>query len=268
MTDGHDPDRPQEGGRPILRALLAVAVAIALGALLAWWLHPRPPAAPPATAGPATVPAPTTEAPATEPAPAPAPRASRREAEPAKPVETAPPPASAAAKPVVRVTSDVDGAFVFVDRRFLGKTPLETTDVSSGHHQLNVSADGYDGVSEGLDVPDTGSTDVHVALKTVRLNASVDVVHKHGIGSCDGHLVATVDGLRYETSNSDDAFTLRFDQIEAFSLDYKEKNLRVKKRGGRTWNFTRRDDNADALLVFTREVDKARAKLARQGAAR
>lgn len=267
MTDGQDADH-QQGRWPALRALLAVAIVIALGALLAWWLSPRQPPAPPAAAAPA--PAPSTEAPAAEPAPAPAPKVPRRESEPAAP-SPEPPPTPAPpppARPVVRVTSDVEGAFVFVDRRFLGKTPLETSDVSAGHHQLSVSADGYDGVSQGLDVPETGTADVNVSLKTVRLDASVEVVHKHGIGSCEGRLSATVDGLRYDTPNRDDAFTLPFGQLETFSLDYADKNLRVKKAGGRTWNFTTHDRNADTLLVFTREVDKARAKLARQGAAR
>jgi hypothetical protein len=35
----------------------------------------------------------------------------------------------------------------------------------------------------------------------------------------------------------------------------------VKKRAGRTWNFTTRTADADPLLVFQRDVDRARARL-------
>jgi hypothetical protein len=95
-----------------------------------------------------------------------------------------------------------------------------------------------------------------------RLNTSVDVVHKHVVGSCEGKLFADVHGLRYETSNRDDGFSLAFADLETFTLDYVEKTLRVKKRAGRTWNFTTRAANADPLLVFQRDVDRARARLA------
>ena len=70
----------------------------------------------------------------------------------------------------------------------------------------------------------------------------------------------TLDGLRYATSNKGDAFTLSFGQIETFSVDYLDKNLRVKQRGGKTWNFTNQD--ADVLFVFHRDVEAARKKLA------
>jgi hypothetical protein len=42
-------------------------------------------------------------------------------------------------------------------------------------------------------------------------------------------------------------------------VDYLDRNLRVKKKGGKTWNFTA--DSADALLAFQKAVEKARAKL-------
>jgi len=53
-----------------------------------------------------------------------------------------------------------------------------------------------------------------------------------------------------------------FADVETFTLDYLQKTLRVKKRDGRTWNFTTRAANADPLLVFQRDVDRARARLA------
>ena len=64
------------------------------------------------------------------------------------------------------------------------------------------------------------------------------MVHKHGVGGCEGTLVATLDGLRYETTNKGDAFTCRTPRSRPFAVDYLEKNLRVKQKGGKTWNFT------------------------------
>ena len=47
-----------------------------------------------------------------------------------------------------------------------------------------------------------------------------------------------------------------------YIVDYLKKNLQVKQKGGKTWNFTDKNDNADALFVFHREVEAARKKLA------
>ncbi len=95
-----------------------------------------------------------------------------------------------------------------------------------------------------------------VRFKEIRLHEAVEVVHKHGVGSCEGRLLATPQGVRYETTNKNDAFSLSFEQIETFEVDYLKKNLRVKRRGGKTWNFTTRAENADPLFVFHREVQK------------
>ena len=222
MTEANEPTPPASASRSRLRVVFTLLVVIAMGALLAWWLRPVP--RPPAQKGPA--------------------------------------PRPAAAVPRLKVTSNVEGAFVFVDRKFVGKTPLDTREITPGHHQLKVSAEGYQGVSQGVEIAETGPTEVAVSLKTVRLDASVDVVHKHGMGSCEGKLFADVHGLRYETSNRDDGFTLAFADLETFTLDYLQKTLRVKKRAGRTWNFTTRAADADSLLVFERDVDRARARLA------
>jgi hypothetical protein len=70
-----------------------------------------------------------------------------------------------------------------------------------------------------------------------------------------------VRGLRYQTANRDDAWTLTFGDLEKFALDYQSKTLQIRQRGGRTWNFTTRASNADPLLVFQRQVDHARSRL-------
>ena len=55
---------------------------------------------------------------------------------------------------------------------------------------------------------------------------------------------------------------MRFEDVDIFVVDYLKKNLRVKKRGGRTWNFEDPKGQADPLFVFHRDVEKARARLA------
>src|SRR4029079_3537397 len=205
--------------------------------------------------------------PAVEEAPAPAPPVtaprpskSARADEKAAPVSTSP-PVVAAPKPTLHVSSDVDGAHVFVDRKYVGNTPLDTSEVTPGRHQVNVSAEGYDGVSEGVNVAESGSTDLHVSLKTLRLDVSVPVVHKHALGSCQGTLRADPAGLRYETDTAAGAFLLPLSDLEVFSTDYAQKTLKVKRRGGKTWNFTTKAPNADPLVTFQQAVDHARQKL-------
>jgi len=189
------------------------------------------------------------------------PRAPRRAAAPA--ATTASPPAEAP-PPVdlvtLRIDSDVAGAQVFVDRQFIGAAPITTTDVKPGTHQINVSATGYDQYAQSIDLT-PGSRDVMVRFKEVRLDAKAEVVHKHGVGSCRGTLVATAQGLRYDTTNKGDAFMVPLTSLESFEVDYLEKNLKVKIKGGKQYNFTDPMGNADSLFVFQRDVDKARQRL-------
>jgi hypothetical protein len=237
-------------------ALLLVLVAVASG----WLLRPRPAPAP-AAAPPRVTPAPVPAAPPVEtspasPAPTPARRAPKAKAAPAEaPVEPAVPALT------LKVDSDVPGADVFIDRMYLGKAPLETREVTPGSHVLNVSAEGYESQALPVDVTD-GANDVVVRFKVVRLNEAVAVVHKHAVGSCQGRLVADPHGLRYETSNKDHAFAIPFAQVRSFEVDYLQKNLRLTRTDGKTFNFTDRNANADALFVFQKKVEAARARLA------
>lgn len=167
-----------------------------------------------------------------------------------------------AAAPVtatLRIESDVPGADVFIDRKFVGQTPLTVPDVAPGAHQLNVTVAGHDGHSETIEVA-AGPRDVRVDFLAVRLAASVKVVHKHGIGSCEGMLSASPEGLRYETSNAGDAFTSPLSGVSTFSVDYLKKNLTVRVKN-KTYNFTDPEGNADRLFVFHRDVEKARTRL-------
>lgn len=192
----------------------------------------------------------------------PAPSSASSEPEPA-PAAEPPPPVADAAPPalgVLRIESDVPGAQVFIDRQYIGVTPITADDITPGTHQLNVSAAGFDSVAMPIEVT-PGPREITITFKDVRLDAAIDVIHRHGVGSCRGRLVATPGGLRYETSNRGDAFTAALLDLEAFQVDYLAKNLRVRLPKGRQFNFTDPDGNADRLFVFHRDVEKARDRL-------
>jgi PEGA domain len=166
----------------------------------------------------------------------------------------------AALAPSLRVESDIPGATVFLDRNYVGTTPVDLKDVSSGEHQLTVSADGYDMYAETVNV-ESGHRDIRVSFKNVSLAERIAVVHKHRMGSCEGTLVADNQGLRYETANKNDAFAVPFDSLEQFEVDYIEKNLKLKVRKGRNYNFAEESGNADALFVFHKNVQGFREKM-------
>ena len=230
-----------------------------------WWMASRPstvvaPAPVPATA-PATVEAtPVAEAPATRSLPPSKPRASAEAPAPEPPPEPA--PEATAPLPLLRVGGDVAGANVFIDRKYVGKTPFETRDVTAGGHQINVSAEGYDGMSRHVEVAADTPTDVSFSLKAIVLESAVQVVHKHRLGSCAGRLSADLTGLRYAPTSGDDAFHAPLGGLESLAVDYKEKVLRLKLKSGKSFNFTTKAATADPLLAFHRNVEKARKKLA------
>ena len=251
------------------RGLIAAvgAAVVALG--LALYLHrPAPVEEKPVAAAPA---APARVAPRNveppPPAPAePTPADSPRKA--AAPKKAAPEPAPAApaapAEPTLAsltLDTDVPGASVFIDRQFVGNTPLSLDKLEPGTKRIQITATGFDSVQKTVELS-AGPNAVTIRVKEVSLNAKVTVVHKHAMGSCEGTLTATLDGLRYETSNKGDAFTLSYAQVETFAVDYLQKNLKVKQKGGKNWNFTDKNDNADQLFVFHRDVEAARKKLA------
>lgn len=209
---------------------------------------------------PAVKEAPKADVLASEPAPRPVRR--RPESKP-EPAPAAPPPAPApmaADTAVLHIDSDVPGAHVFIDRQFIGAAPATAPNVKPGTHRLNVSAEGYDGIADTIEVA-PGARDILVRLKEVRLDSKIDVVHKHRFGSCEGTLLATPQGLRYETADKDDRFSSRLQDLETFQVDYLQKNLRVKPRRGKQYDFTDPEGNADRLFVFQRDVQKARDRL-------
>ena len=248
--------------RPVFD-IVAIGVGVFGAALLIYSLT-RPmdkaPATPATAEAPARLPPSRAASPAKPAPPAAAPPAAVRRA-PATEPEPAPGPAEVPlAVGVLHIDSDVPGAQVFIDREFLGAAPVTAASVKPGTHRINVSAEGYEGVAETIDVS-PGPRDVLIKLKEVRLDATLDVVHKHRFGSCMGRLIATPQGVRYETTDKDDTFTAPLLDLETFAVDYLEKNLRVKPRKGKLFNFTDPEGNADRLFVFHRDVEKARGRL-------
>ncbi len=269
-------DETPEEGPAVSRTPLVVAglVALVVAGGVIWMVSGGGEDPAPATTAATTPVRPAPAAPARKAAPEPAataeptPAAARR---PAAKAADAPAPADPVARAdaaTLVVESDVPGASVFLDREFVGTAPVTLKDLAPGSKRLNLSVEGFEGISRTVELA-PGEQTVSMRFKEVRLNATTNVAHKHGVGGgCQGTLRATIDGLAYETANKGDAFTLRYDQVETFEVNYLEKNLRVKQRGGRTWNFTDRDaDNADRLFVFHRDVQAARDKLAKGFAA-
>lgn len=181
---------------------------------------------------------------------------------PARPTEPPPPPPEpeAPTTATLRIDSDVPGAQVFIDNKFVGNAPATATGVAPGQRKINVQAPGYDGVVEFVDVT-PGSRDLTFSLKTIRLDQKVSVVHKHRLGQCTGTLIATPEGIRYETDNKDDGFTVALTGLETFEVNFLQKNLKLKVRGGRSYDFTDPSGKADALYLFHQEVDKVRKKV-------
>jgi hypothetical protein len=185
-------------------------------------------------------------------------RGSARSAAPERTPATASTTAATDGVAILQVQSDVPGASVFIDREFVGATPLTVRALSPGPKQLNVTATGHEGYSSTITLTE-GPNRVNVEFLKVSLSAAVPVVHRHAMGSCQGTLTASPKGLAYDASNKTDAFALGFGDIDEFEVDYLKKNLRVRRRAGKTWNFT--NDSADTLFVFHRDVNKAREKL-------
>ena len=204
-------------------------------------------------------PSPAAGASETTPATAATPRTPRRAAAPAA---DAPAPVAESAPELgtLRIEADVPNAQVFLDRQFIGTAPVTAEGLKPGTHQLNVSAEGFEGIARTIDV-EPGPRDLAIRFREVRLNATIAVVHKHRMGSCKGELVATPQGLRYDTDDKEDRFTAALADLESFVVDYQDKNLKIKIRKGRQYNFTDPDGNADRLFVFQRDVDKARQRL-------
>jgi hypothetical protein len=140
---------------------------------------------------------------------------------------------------------------------YLGTAPITVPNLTPGTHRLNASAAGYDGIAETIEIL-AGERNILLQFKAIRLDVRVDVTHKHVIGSCAGTLTATPQGVTYATTHKEDGFHTTLADIATLELDYLAKNLRVRLKSGKTYNFTETGGGADLLYAFQRDVDKAR----------
>ena len=250
--------------RRIIIIVVLIGVAVLAGVVITINLTRAQPESVPAavrTEAPKPVAPPPPKAQPPAPVPQPERRSARARPEPKAEPEPAPSPVEAAPEAgVLHIDSDVPGAQVFMDREFLGAAPVTTENVKPGTHRLNVSVQGYEGISEEIEVS-AGPRDILIRFKQVHLNAKIDVVHKHRIGSCKGRLIATPQGVRYETTDKNDAFSAGLLDLETFEIAYLEKRLTLKPRKGKRYDFTDPEGNADRLFVFHRDVEKARDRL-------
>ena len=184
---------------------------------------------------------------------------------PAAPGATSPAPAtpkaeSAPTTGTLILESDTPETTVFIDRKFLGTAPQTLRDVSPGEHQLIFSPTGQDSIRMTVEV-EPGTKTIVARFKDLQLDERIEVVHKHAFGSCRGTLKASPNGLTYDTKNTEDVFTVPLTNPEIFAVDYVEKNLKVKLKGGKTYTFAEPGGTADKLYAFHQSVEKARQRL-------
>lgn len=241
--------------RVLIIAVGGLAGALAVGALVL--MNQRREDTPSAAMSPPAT-APRTETPplvVSKPGPAKASNAPS-----ATPAPATPSPEAAPALGTLIIESDVPETSVFIDRVYLGNAPVTARNLTPGSHRLNMSVTGYEGVSETIEV-EAGTHTISMKFKEIKLDEKLDVTHKHAIGSCSGTLRASPQRLTYETTHSGDAFALALTNLDVFEVDYVQKNLKVKLRDGKTYNFTDSEGNADRLYLFHQTVQKARQRL-------
>ena len=125
---------------------------------------------------------------------------------------------------------------------------------------MQLTATGFDSVQKTIE-PSPGPNAITIRVKEVTPNAKVPVVHKHAMGSCDGSLSATLDGLNTTPRTRVMRSQCRIRAGRTVRRRLLQKNSPREAKGANL-NFTDKNDNADALFVFHREVEAARKKLA------
>ena len=211
---------------------------------------------------PASSPSPRAEAPRPSASPTPAAEASPRSTpKPVeKPVEKTPTPEPSPTTGTLVIESDVPGTSVFVDQVFLGTAPVTAKDLRPGPHRINMSATGYEGFVDTIDIQ-PGTRTFSYSFKEIRLDASIAVTHKHAIGSCTGTIKATPKGITYDTDNKGDAFSAALTDLETFTVDYLDKSMKVKIKNGKTLTFADAGGDVNRLYLFHRDVEKARQRI-------
>lgn len=242
----------------VIFLLLGLLIAAGIGLFVL--MRPLVTAPPVKPVAPATAPSLPPSSPTPSPATTTSPSPTAKAPSPKPTTDPTPAPEAAPTTATLIFESDVPDTGVFIDRVYIGQAPVTAKDVKPGPHTISVSATGYDGFRDTIDIA-AGTRTLSYKFKEIRLDASTPVVHKHAIGSCSGTLRATPKGLAYDTDNPNDHFSVALTDLEVFTVDYVQENLRVKIKGGKTYNFADPGGSADKLYAFHAAVEKVRQKL-------
>ncbi|MFC1544446.1 PEGA domain-containing protein [Gemmatimonadota bacterium] len=128
----------------------------------------------------------------------------------------------------VRVTSTPDGAQVYLDGDPVGATPVMLTDVTAGKHAIEISKEGFDSVTESVEIIAGAISGIDAAL--VRS------------GRADLVLRSTLTGARVFVDGQPQSTTLPVASIE---LRPGRHEVSVKAAGYSTWRKTVELDDGD-----------------------
>src|SRR5262245_21765740 len=149
--------------------IAAVIAVLAVGAVFMLGGGKPEPAAEAPAAAPRIVPkknepVPTPAKPVDEPA---------RKAAPKKTAPEPPPPPAAPAAPKLaslKLETDIQGASVFIDLKFVGNTPLSLDKLEPGSKRVQVTATGFESVQKTINL-EPGPNAITIRVKEVSLNA-------------------------------------------------------------------------------------------------
>ena len=151
---------------------------------------------------------------------------------------------------------------VFIDRRYAGTTPFESYEVEPGRHRINVSAPGYEGHAEDVEITaELTAVDVrfrqnpagpaHPGRPQAPFRPTARATSwPRRAGSPTRPTTTTRSRCAWTDSRSSRSTTWRTTCGSRCGAD------------GPT-NFTDGEENADTLFVFHRAVEEARGRLAR-----
>ncbi len=160
----------------------------------------------------------------------------------------------------LRIETDVPGATVFLDRIGVGSAPMTIPNIAPGAHRLNVSASGYDGYGETIEV-EPGERVITINFKEIKLDARLNAVHNARRWAHAAACSPTPQAIVYLAADGKDSFTIGLTQITTFEVDYLAKNLRIRGPQGRTGTRRRSGRQRRQLHRVHRDVDKDRQRV-------
>jgi hypothetical protein len=156
-------------------------------------------------------------------------------------------------------------AVVSVWQNYPGLAPGRPAPAAAGQTAAKTAEENVPAPPAALDLtpstpataPKPASPSQPATSQPAKTDAAVTVVHKHRFGDCEGTLRALPGTLTYTTTNKEDGFRLAFAEVETFDLNEEGTTLRIRRRGGRTWNFTPKG-TAATLAAFHKEASRTR----------